>query len=95
MDLQERITFMTEEDSEKEKEVREIYETLSKYEKMERISLLKLAVWRTSCLNVKFDSMQEIEAFDPAEFKRERRIKSGVNAIIQNVLPFLKEPFDW
>jgi hypothetical protein len=40
--------------------------------------------------------MQEMEdlratddAFDPVEYKRERRIKSGADVIIRGVLPFL------
>jgi hypothetical protein len=61
--------------------------------------LLALAVWRTSCLHwgdIKFKSMQQMEdfwatddAFDPSEYKRERRIKSGADVIIRGVLPFL------
>ena len=94
IDLEELITSMTEDDS--ERQVHQIYERLSKYEKMERISLLELAIWRTSCLNAggtKFDSMQamEDEAFDPAGHKRECQIKSGADAIIQGILPFLEE----
>jgi hypothetical protein len=99
IDLKELITSMTEDAS--ERQVQQIYERLSKYEKMERISLLELAIWRTSCLNAggtKFDSMQAMEdyllatdeAFDPAEYKRECQIKSGADAIIQGILPFLE-----
>jgi hypothetical protein len=61
--------------------------------------LLALAVWRTSCLHwgdIEFQSMQEMEdlratdhVFDPSEYKRERRIKSGADVIIRGVLPFL------
>jgi ankyrin repeat protein len=101
MDVAGLIDSMTKEDSKRVK-VQEIFERLSKYEEMERISLLELAVWRESCLNgdgiSKFDSMQAVEdlgvadreTFDPVEYKRERRIKSGVDAIICGVLPFLK-----
>jgi hypothetical protein len=70
--------------------VQEVFESLSKYEDMEFISLLELAI---SCLNgesLKFETMQEIETFDPAEYKRESRIKSGAAAIIFGVLLFLK-----
>jgi len=86
-----------------ERQVIHIYESLSKYEKMERISLLELAIWRTSCLNAgstKFDSiMQAMEDYllardegsNSAEHKRECQIKSGADAIIQGVLPFLEE----
>jgi hypothetical protein len=100
IDLEELITSMTEDDS--ERQVQQIYKRLSKYEKMERISLLELAIWKTSCLNAgstKFDSMRAMEdyllardeAFDPSEYKREYQIKSGADAIIQGVLPFLEE----
>ena len=34
------------------------------------------------------------DAFDPAEYKRERRIKSGADVIIGGVLPFLPVD-DW
>jgi hypothetical protein len=97
MDVGGLIISMSEEYSRREK-VQEVYESLSTYEDMERISLLKLVIWRERCLNgesLNFETMQGIEAFDPAEYKKERRIKSGVAAIIFAVLPFLKEPVDW
>jgi ankyrin repeat protein len=97
--VEELINAMTEEDS-KAKKVLQICARLSKYEKMEgNISLLALAIWRTSCLKwgaITFQSMQEMEdllatdeAFDPVEYKRERRIKSGADIINRGVLPFL------
>jgi hypothetical protein len=97
--VEELINAMTEEDS-KRKKVRKIYARLLKYEEMERtISLLALAIWRTSCLkwgDMQFQSMQDMdnfrptdEIFDPALYKRERRIKSGADVIIRGVLPFL------
>jgi hypothetical protein len=97
--VEELINALTADDS-KAKKVQEIYERLSKYEEMEHaLSLLALAVWRTSCLHwggITFKSMQEIEdlqatddAFHPAEYKRERRIRSGADVIIRGVLPFL------
>jgi len=91
------------EDSFRKTGSKQIHERLSKYEKMERISLLELAIWRTSCLNAgstKFDSiMQAMEDYllardegsNSAEYKRECQIKSGADAIIQGVLPFLEE----
>jgi hypothetical protein len=99
VDVEELINAMTEEDS-KRKKVRKIYARLLKYEEMERtISLLALAIWRTSCLkwgDMQFQSMQDMdnfrptdEIFDPALYKRERRIKSGADVIIRGVLPFL------
>jgi hypothetical protein len=95
----ELINVMREEDS-KSKKVRQIYARLAKYEEMEgTISLLALAVWRTSCLkwgDIQFKSMQEMEdlratdeTFDPVEYKRERRIKRRADVIIRGVLPFL------
>jgi ankyrin repeat protein len=97
--MEKLINEMTADKSKTEK-VQQIYERLSKYEEMEHtVSLLALAVWRTSCLHwgdIKFISMQGMEdlratnyAFDSAEYKRERRIKSGVDVIIRGVLPFL------
>jgi hypothetical protein len=97
--VEELINDMAADDS-KTKKVQEIYERLSKYEEMEHtMSLLALAVWRTSCLHwgdIKFKSMQQMEdlwatddTFDPLEYKRECRIKSGADVIIRGVLPFL------
>jgi hypothetical protein len=97
--MQEIINAITEEDS-KTRKIQEIYARLSNYEEMERtISLLALAVWRTSCLkwgDIQFKSMQEMEdywptdeIFEPSENKRERRIKSGADVIIRGVLQFL------
>ena len=97
--MEELINTLTADDS-KAKKVQEIYERLSKYEEMEHtMTILALAVWRTSCLHwgdIPFKSMQEMEdlrttddAFDPSEYKRERRIKSGADVIIRGVLPFL------
>ena len=73
---------------------------LAKYEKIERISLLELAVWRASCLSfdgcMDFDTMQDIldrwamdEDFDPVEYKKQRRYSSQVAVVIREVLPFL------
>jgi hypothetical protein len=87
-------------DDSKTKKIQEIYKRLSNYEEMEpTILLLALVVWRTSCLHwghIQFQSMQEMEdlratddTFDPWEYKRERRIKSGADVIIRGVLPFL------
>jgi hypothetical protein len=80
LEVEELINSMTEEDARREK-VQEVYESLSNYEEIWRLSLLGLAIWSERCLNgggLKFESMQEIEdlwamdeAFDPAEYKRE------------------------
>ena len=67
-----------------------IEELLKKYNKLERISLLELAVWKASCLwfdgsDMNFHSMQDIldqwamdETFDPARYKANRRFTSNV-----------------
>ena len=68
---------------------------------MERAFLLELGIWRASCL-VSFQTMQDIidrgikdETFDPCEYKKERRIKSGAEIIIRGVIPFLEnEPIE-
>jgi hypothetical protein len=99
IDVEKLIKDMTAGGS-KTKKVKEIYKRLSNCEEMEHtMSLLALAVWRTSCLHwgdITFKSMQDMEdlrtvddAFDPSEYKRERRIKSGADVIIRGVLPFL------
>jgi hypothetical protein len=54
MDMEEVINFRTAEENsrrEKRKKVQDIYKRLLKYEDMNRISLLKLAVWSEGCLN--------------------------------------------
>jgi hypothetical protein len=63
---------------------RMVNEMLEKYEKMERTSLLELAVWKA-----KFLSMQEIEGFDPVEYRRDCRITSGADVIVRGVLRYL------
>jgi hypothetical protein len=80
-------------------EVEDVYTRLSKYEIEHSLSLLALAVWKTSCLHwgdFQFESMKGLEdlgatdgAFDPAEYKRQCRIKSGVDMIIRGVRPFI------
>ena len=64
---------------------------------MERALVLELAVWKASCLspNSNFASMEEIASckepgFDPCQYKKERRTRSGAEAIIVGVLPFLE-----
>jgi hypothetical protein len=71
---------------------------LTKYELMERLSLLELAVWKTSLASdAFFSTMEELDAywtldrrFDPVAYANERRVTSGITVIIQGVLPFLK-----
>jgi len=74
-----------------------IHETLEKYEKMERLSLLELAVWKASLVNDPFfETLDDLDAywtldrnFDPVAYKNNRRVTSGITAIIQGVLSFL------
>ena len=75
---------------------------LKKYIKLEKISLLELAVWKYSCLwfdgSINFQTMQDIldqwavdENFDPSKYKAERRFTSSVPVIMKGVLQFLDE----
>ena len=74
------------------------FKTLHKYEKMDRLSLLELAVWKASLTSDPFfESMDDLDAywtlernFDPIAYKHERHMTSGITVIIQNVLPFLE-----
>lgn len=77
-------------------------EQLEKYCKLEKISLLELAVWRASCLwfdgSRSFDTMQDIldqwamdESFDPVAYKAERRFTSSVAVIMRGVLQYLDD----
>jgi len=73
-------------------------QTLQKYEKMERLSLLELAVWKASLMSDPyFKTMDDLDAywtlergFDPVAYKNDRRVTSGITVIIQSVLPFLE-----
>jgi len=78
-----------------------IHELLRKYTKLEKTSLLELAVWKARCLwldgSQSFNTMQDIldqwtidENFDPAAFKAERRYASNVAVIMRGVVQFLE-----
>ena len=78
-----------------------ITQQLDKYTKMEKTSLLELAVWRASCLwfdgSRNFDTMQDIldtwamdESFDPTAYKNERRFTSNVAVIVRGVIQYLE-----
>jgi ankyrin repeat protein len=102
-DVEELISSKTmEEDSTSREMAQEIYERLSEYEEMGRISLSELATaWRASCHKVSFIPCKRLRIHGQRIVKplirlytierRERRIKSGTDAIIHGVLPFLKE----
>ena len=73
---------------------------------MERVFTLELAVWRASCLqfDTQFTSMEQVfdqEAsiadgpFDAHGYKVDRRIRSGADIIVRDVIPFLEnEPVE-
>ena len=74
---------------------------LQRYQKMETLSLLELALWKVQCLsqdNAKFRTMQEIddywavdESFDPVAYRRDIRMSSssGIAVIVPLVSKFL------
>ena len=72
---------------------------------MERVFLLELAVWKASCLqfSAEYSSMEQIvqqiksstcqdkiTQYDIHTYKLERRIKSGADVIVRDVMPFLE-----
>lgn len=73
---------------------------------MERVVTMELAVWRASCLqfDTQFSTIQEVldhessitsDTFDPHGYKVDRRIKSGADIIVRDVIPFLEyEPVE-
>lgn len=72
----------------------------------ERVCTLELAVWRASCLqfDTRFQSMEDVlehessqasGEFDTHVYKEDRRIKSGADIIVRDVMSFLEsEPVD-
>lgn len=72
---------------------------------MERVFTLELAVWRASCLqfDTRFSSVQGVldhessivaaaaAPFDAHEYKVDRRIRSGADIIVRDVIPFLED----
>ena len=82
--------------------VRRVESLLLRYERMESLSLLELAIWKASCLKycgdpaLQFLSIGEINSlaisdanFDAVAYKKRRLVMSGINQIIPNVLQFL------
>ena len=70
---------------------------------MERVFVLELAVWRASCLEfgdylsmeqvleeLSLASISEGTEFDVGVYKADRRIKSGADVIVRDVIPFLE-----
>lgn len=76
----------------------EAQKVLSKYELMEKTSLLELAIVKHNiCDQLTFSTMQEVfdyealeEEFDRKELLNSRRITCGSDVIIRNVMPFLE-----
>mmetsp|Transcript_12691 Transcript_12691/g.22969 ORF Transcript_12691/g.22969 Transcript_12691/m.22969 type:complete len:190 (-) Transcript_12691:24-593(-) len=70
---------------------------LAKYERMERISLLELAIWKSRiCDGLVFFNVDEMrqypaldEDFDPTDYAHNIRITSGSAIIIPRVMEFL------
>eukprot|EP00978_Attheya_sp_CCMP212_P023707 scaffold73105_cov49-Attheya_sp.AAC.4 len=70
---------------------------LAKYERMERISLLELAIWKSRiCDGLVFFHVDEMrqypaldEDFDPTDYAQNIRITSGSAIIIPRVMEFL------
>ena len=78
-----------------------ITQRLDTYTKLEKTSLLEIAVWKASCLwfdgCINFHTMQDVvdlwamdENFDPVTYKKERRFTSSVAVIMRGVLDFLE-----
>ena len=73
------------------------------YCRMEKSSLLELALWKASiCDYVHFETLQDVydysaleEDFDPVDFVRQKRITSGVEVIIPRVVEFLGNGAEW
>lgn len=100
--VEQLIDIMSEDDEwgEKSRKMQQIFQRLWTYEKMERVSLLELGIWKISCLNwgLNFSSMEEMQAtihtqagdfFDPAQYKEDHRINGGSGKILPLVVPFL------
>jgi hypothetical protein len=81
---------------------------LQKYEHMERLSLLELAVWKAACISratrVELDSMASMKSVEDAvlfvannhrtwkEHRTETRKTNAIEIVIKRVLPFLGTP---
>jgi hypothetical protein len=74
-----------------------VMNVLAKYERMERISLLELAIWKSRiCDGLVFFNVDEMrqypaldEDFDPTDYAHNIRITSGSAIIIPRVMEFL------
>jgi hypothetical protein len=75
---------------------------LQKYEQMERLSLLELAVWKAACTScVEFDSKTNMKTLHDAilfvannrhtwkKYRTEMRKSNAIEIVIQHVIPFL------
>ena len=76
---------------------REIEALVTKYEQMERLSLLELAIWKSKIISSgEFNSVQDMKEyivldkyFDPKAFANDMRMTCGSQVIIPNVMKFL------
>ena len=83
--------------------MQEININIQKYSKMDKTSLLELAIIKASiCDGVTFEDMQQVhdyhaldEAFNFFEFMEASRVTSGVEIIIPGVVDFLKGLPEW
>ena len=66
-----------------------LHTTLVRYEKMEKLSLLELAVWKARRESGINDTEEATISF------HDMRITSGVQVIIPSVLTFLDDEWDW
>jgi hypothetical protein len=81
---------------------------IQKYEQMERLSLLELAVWKAACISragqEEVDSKTSIKTLHDAilwvannhhtwkKYRKEMRKSNAIEIVIQHVLPFLGKP---
>jgi hypothetical protein len=81
----------------KRKRIKAAKALLCKFERIERISLLELAVWKAVCLAIKYDgcymyhSWQEWIREEWKSSKHKVRNANEITIIIMSVLPFLAE----
>jgi hypothetical protein len=77
-----------------ESSIRDFDKLLIKYEKMEKISLLELTIWKAACIMEKTEeltyyAMLEWNSRGWKDSKAKMRRCSAIDMIIRNVLPFL------
>jgi hypothetical protein len=95
-------TFLNEYDSNGEspsrssEKIKEIFATLTTYERLEVTSLLELALWKVKLHDTEATGLCGVKAAESSTFNRQNcRINCGIEIVISNVLPFLWEKNDW